>query len=96
MSAKRSDRPRALGRGTVLIAVVIYQCSFTVATCDYELLRMEGLMVVMGLNDGGGRNVRVFGGASESANFGRSREVAAWRGQRDEPLSPSSSHNDIQ
>ena len=53
MSAKRSDRPRALGRATVLIAVVIYQCSFTVATCNYELLRMEGLMVVMGLSDGG-------------------------------------------
>lgn len=58
MSAKRSDPPGALGRATVLIAVVIYRCSFAVATCAYELLRMEGLMVVMGLSDGGGRNVR--------------------------------------
>lgn len=95
MSAKRSDRPRALGRATVLIAVVIYQCSFAVATCDYGLLRMEGLMVVMGLSDGGGRNVRALE-LHLSANCGRSREVAAWRGQRDEPLSPSSSHNNIQ
>ena len=60
MSAKRSDRPKAWGRVAVLIAVVIYQCSFAVATCDYGLLRMEGLMVVMGLGDGGGTNVRAF------------------------------------
>ena len=32
-------------------------------------------------------------GSSESANLRRSRDVAAWRGQRDEPLLPSSGYN---
>lgn len=40
-----------VGKG-VLIAVVISQCSFAVITCDCGLLGVEGLMILMGLNDG--------------------------------------------
>ncbi len=77
MSAKRSERPTGCDRATVLIAVLICQCSLPAITCEYGLLRLEGLMVLTGLNDG---KVRELGSPAGSTNLGRSRDVAAWCG----------------
>lgn len=88
MSAEQSQRQTGSGRATVSIAVLIFQCSFSAVPCEYELLRLERGMVLMNLNDGEHCEVRKLGNPSESANFGKSRDMWAWRGQRDEPLSP--------
>ena len=48
--AEQSQRQRGNGRATVLIAVLIYPCSFAGVSCDYESLRLEGEGV-----DGNGR-----------------------------------------
>ncbi len=84
MSAKRSERPMGCDRAIVLITVLICQCSLPAITCECGLLRLEGLMVLTGLTDG---KVRKVGSPSGGTNFGRSRDVAAWRGQRDAPVS---------
>ena len=63
MSAKRSERPTGCGRATVLIAVLICRCSLSAITREYGLLRLEGLMVLTGLNDG---KVRKLGSPSEA------------------------------
>lgn len=41
----------SVGAG-VLRAVLISQCSFAAVTCVYGLLGVEGLMILMGVNDG--------------------------------------------
>lgn len=83
MSAEQSQRQTGSGRAAVLIAVLIYPCSFAAAACEYKLLRLEGGMVLMNLED---VEVQRLGGPSGSANFRESRDVEAWRGQSDEPL----------
>lgn len=40
------------GRMTLLIAVLICQCSFAAVTCEFGLLRLEGVMLLTGLDDG--------------------------------------------
>lgn len=90
MSATRSELPTGCGRATVLKVVLRYQYSFAAVTREYGLLRLEGAMVVKGLNDG---EVQELGSPLESASLGQSRDVAAWRGQRHEPLSPSSGYS---
>ena len=84
MSAKRGGRSMGCVGAGMLKAVLISQCNFTAMAGEYGSLGVEGLMVLMGVYDGKAQ-VR---GSFESANFGRSRDVAAWRGQRDEPLRP--------
>ena len=83
MSANRRECPTGCGRAIVLIAVLICWCSFANVSCEYELLSLEGTMVVMGMDDG---EVQRLESPSGSANFEGSRDVVAWRGQRDEPL----------
>lgn len=74
----------------MLIAVLISQCSFAAVTYGQGLLRLEGLMVSMGLDSG---KVQKLGSPSGSANFGRSRDVATWRGTKRGAFLPSSGYN---
>ena len=48
MSAGPRELPTSGNRATVLIAVSVDQCGFAATTCDYEVVRLEGVMVVMG------------------------------------------------
>ena len=53
MSATQKDRrPTGLGCATVELAELISQGVFAATGCDNDLLRLEGLMVLMGLGDG--------------------------------------------
>ena len=48
MSAWRRELPTSRNRATVLIVVLVDQCGFAATSCDYEVVRLEGVMVVMG------------------------------------------------
>lgn len=47
MSAGPRELPTSGNRATVLIAVSVDQRDFAAASCNYEVVRLEGVMVVV-------------------------------------------------